>query len=112
MNKLTRHFFFSALESQIGNEVRKLSKVDLGKLISISFIVTKEKTIQRVKFEKKEGDSELTDAERKGFASTVGIDIEKELSTCKSIFCMVSMEKKKIFITYNYETGEPKNITI
>lgn len=112
MNPLLRHFFFSSLENQINDLARKNSKKEYGKLMSVSFIVKPETTIQRIKFEMYEGDSVLTEKERNGFASIVGIDIDKEMNSCKSIFCIIQIEKKLIVVTYNYVDGKTKTINI
>lgn len=114
MNPILKHFFFSSLKNQLEKDIKKtMPQTDCGCLVSIAFIVTHEKIIQRVKFEKYEGDSVLTPDEKKKFCSMVSIDVDKEMIECKSIFCILNVPKKNICITYNYlDSRENKTINL
>lgn len=114
MNPMLKHFFFSSLVNQIGNEVKKtVPNNNFGKLKSISFLVGQTKTVQKVKFENYEGSNDLTEEEKNKFSKMVSIDIKKEQQGTKSIFCILDCDKKTITIQYNYLDGrEPKILNL
>lgn len=110
---LLKHFFFSSFINQTAAVVRKAKPDnDYGKVVSLSFIMTKEKTVMRLKFERFEGDSILSEDEKKKLLKIVGVDADKEMDNCTSIFAVLLAEKKTINITYNKNDGTSNLVTI
>lgn len=82
---------------------------DCGKLKQISFVVEKNKTTQKMKFEFYEGEEELTEEEKQKFSEMVGIKIEEEEKKLnnkgfpiKDIICILDFDKKIINIYHTY----------
>lgn len=113
INKLQRLMFFSAMRITFKNMIRvKHPDSDVGKFLQLSFILTKDKTVQKVKFERYEGDSDLTEKQRDEFAKVISLDLKKELPTCKSMFIIFNIEKKTIFVQKNFTDKKPELINI
>ena len=128
-NNAIRNMFFDLVSKNFESQAQAASdkkqdkegkpRIKIGKIIHCSFIVTKEKTINRIKYEGYEGDREVTPAEAKNFASMVGLDMEKEFNTtgesgskCVEIFYSIVVPKKIIAVQYNFENGTEKTINI
>lgn len=117
MEKEVKNFLFSSLENQMRQQVELMNlKKDIGKIMSITFILKAEKdkldktnTIQRIKFENHEGDSYLTDKQRNQLGGAVDVDCEKELKECKSIFVSLMFNTQTIHIVRNKINGEKVN---
>ena len=99
MNLFVRQMIFTSLNTKIMGDIKKKGLTDqLGKLKSISFILTREKTVQRVVFEKYTGENALTVEDRDKFAAMVSIDVKKELASCHTILASLFFETKKIVV--------------
>lgn len=111
MNPLLKHFFFSTLKRQTEKEVKKAGK-DYGSLQTISFIADKTKVIQRVKFEKYEGDSTLDDQDKEKLAKLLNIDFAKEQASCKQFFAVLDFKEKTIRAKKILNSGESQLINV
>ncbi len=114
MNKFMRNIMFSQLKSGILSDIKK-HKPELlekwGELLSIGFIVDKEKTMMRVKFKEYTGDSKLSEAEEQRFCKMVNLDIKKERANCLNIVANMFMDTKKIIIVKTF-LDKPKETII
>lgn len=111
MNSLVKHFFFSTIKTQVREGIKVKTGGDVGELISVSFIVEKDKITQRVKLERYEGYSILTPEEKKSFEKMLGLSIDNEVKDCKNILVQINCEKSLIVIRKNYFDKESKTIT-
>lgn len=98
-----RHFIFSQLEIGLYQMValKKEANGDqnyYGKLISVNFIVDKDKTVQRCIFEKHTGDNILKPEQEKEFCSIIQVDLKTEREVCKAIFCRLDIATQKVHI--------------
>jgi len=102
-----RHFFFSGLLEQSYQMVKleKGNEMFYGELLSITFMVDKEKTIQRFSFSKYEADTNLKPEQEKQFCSLINIDLSEERKICRSIFIQLDMQTQKIFLLRNFDNG-------
>lgn len=111
MNRLLTHFLLSNVKKQLSAKLKKkFPEDDNGELLSITYLGEGEKITQRVTFEKKQIDSPLDENDKKMFQSIPGLDINKELKTCKSIIAQLNFKDKKIIVVYYYEDGKTKTL--
>ncbi len=104
---------FSGIKTTFESQARKIKGGEnIGELISLSFLIQPSKTVQRIKFEKYEGDSELTKEERDKFAKMLSLDIDKEMTFCSSIFVIANMVKKTLTIQKNLYNNEKEIINL
>lgn len=134
MNKALKNMFFSVLKNKFESiakdsmkekhkkelKTNKEAKLfDCGKVLELSYLVTKEKTMQVIKYENFTAKSYLTVEEKLKFAGMVGVDIQKEESSknekgseVEDIFYIANFDKKIINIFTNYKDKTTKKITL
>lgn len=134
LNPKAKNLFFSLMASQFESiakqamqkkfeKERKVNKeaklFDCGNFEELSFIITKEKTIQKIKYTNYKGMEELSPEERDRFASMVGIDIKKEQAQIsekgnpiKDIIFIANNDKKVINIFYTFTDNTVKTISL
>lgn len=113
MNKFVRHFIFSNLGIHMQKEAKKkFPDKDFGKLVSMSFIMTKEQTNLIIKMERVSDESILDEKERDKLARLIGIDVRKDINNCSSIYAIVNNFSRTISLKYNYIDGTSKTSVI
>ena len=109
--KLMVHFLLSNLKNQIqGNINKRYPKNNYGKVKAVSYLGEGDRIIQRTEFEHYKGDAVLDDEDKKLFTRIPGLDLNKELKSCKSIIAKFDFEKNKIAVVYYYNDGTTKTI--
>lgn len=114
---LLKHFLFSSFAKKTQKQMEKeFPEKKIGKLVSMSFILTHEGKYQTVKFEHYEGTEPMTEKEIKVFSRMTGIDMEKEIikykGVSKSVFIIIHVPTKTVYITYNYVDGTTNKISL
>ncbi len=108
INPYLKHFFFSSFKSR--KEIKEAEK-RIGKINSVSIIITEEKTFMRAVSDSETVDTPFTDEEKKQLIKTFKVK-EETIKQSKSIFVMLDMNKKNIYIRQNLLNGEKKEITL
>jgi hypothetical protein len=116
MNPQIKHFFFSQCKTQFEGIAKQKNKelaaagkpiLDYGEILSLSFLIDHNQTLQVLNFEKLQNDTiKLSDKERDTYAKVVGVDIKSELATCKSICIEINIKKKFISTLKSYTDRE------
>lgn len=118
LNPFIKNLFFTALEGQTEDAVKKL-KIDAGRLTEIIYILEGKNEIhkQRLYFSKipfvpKRDEVQITDKEVQGFLTTIGIDWMKEKKDIKFIFVKLNFKTQDISYEQHNNNGSKKHTTL
>lgn len=102
-----REFFFSGLTEQSYGMIKMKhgDEKHFGDFLSCTFMISKEKTIQRYKFTNHEADTTLKPEQEQQFCSLISVDLKQERKVCRSIFIKLDIPTQKVFITRNLDNG-------
>lgn len=103
-----KNFFFSAFKS---NKHFKEAEKAIGKIKSVSIIITEEKTFMRALSERENIETPFTPEEKKQLFKTFKIH-EETIKESKRIFVMMDMDNKMIHIRQTKTSGEKKDISL
>ena len=106
--KSLRRFFFSAFKRR--PELKGVAK-EIGKIDSVTVIISKGKNILRAKSGEKKRDVDFSQSEIDKLLKSLRVKKET-VDACKNIFVMMDFNKLKIFIQQNRLDGTIKEFDI